>query len=540
MRREMLVPVLAVLGFARPPDHLVVGLSGLTPHTLEALGQPIPFSSAVVVEAARRIGIHIEFRETPNGLEVDRALESGLIDLSPAAVPTSERRQRFYLSDPWWHDDLTLLTRAGETLPPKLDGKRIAPKILVLDEIARQRFPNAIVLPPDPNASPESAASEVCRNQADAALMTERDALVIGLTRPQACGDAKLSALAVPGTLGVSLMSRRDTEHLTKRLRAEIDQLANDGTLAGIAASYPHVTASSVMAVTEQMQHANRIRLLEIVTASLLFLAIAGALFSWRLFRLQRRLRADVQARVEIEQELRRSNDDLHAYAFTISHDLQEPLRMVSVYVDLLAQRYGGALDDQAHKFMDTVRDGAVRMSTMLSDLLKFSHAIEDADPPALVDANRSLQVAMQNLERRITDSGAIVTAARLPAVHAWRNCLEQVFQNLIENSLKYRRDDVTPVVEILAVRDGEMWRFSVADNGIGMKMEYADTIFRVFQRLHARADYGGNGIGLAISKRIVERHGGRIWVEWSEPGQGTRFCFTLPARQDASLRSAA
>jgi light-regulated signal transduction histidine kinase (bacteriophytochrome) len=169
-------------------------------------------------------------------------------------------------------------------------------------------------------------------------------------------------------------------------------------------------------------------------------------------------------------------------------------------------------------------------MNTLLRDLLEYSRVGQDAMPAAVVNAHTAANNALLGLEPRVIETGAHVAVGPLPVVRGREHQLEQVFQNLIENAIKYRRQGVTPRIEIQAVNTGEMWQFSVSDNGTGFDMAYSDRIFRVFQRLHGRAEYTGNGIGLSIAKRIVERHGGRMWVDWSEPGQGARFCFTLPA----------
>lgn len=243
----------------------------------------------------------------------------------------------------------------------------------------------------------------------------------------------------------------------------------------------------------------------------------------------------DITERKLTEEALRMSNHDLQAYAYTVSHDLQEPLRMVSAYIDLLARRYGDSLDERSKEYMDIIRTGALRMDTMLADLLLYSRAGQDSLPPAAVDANAAARHAVDALRRQVEETGAQIVVEELPVVQAWEGRLDQVFQNLIGNALKYRRPEEAPRVHIEATAMDAQWRFSITDNGIGFDMEYSERIFRVFQRLHARSEYSGNGIGLAISKRIVERHGGRIWVEWSEPGKGSRFCFTLPARRLAA-----
>ncbi len=228
-------------------------------------------------------------------------------------------------------------------------------------------------------------------------------------------------------------------------------------------------------------------------------------------------------------EELARSNRDLEQFAYVASHDLQEPLRMVAAYTQLLGERYKGKLDEQADKYIHYAVDGAQRMQTLIQDLLAFSRAGRQGDMKR-TECDAVLSEALTNLEALILESKAVVHRDPLPAVNAIASQLRQVFQNLIGNAIKFR-GQAAPVVHIGAEPDGEAWRFSVKDNGIGMAPDDIQNIFVVFRRLHTREEYPGNGIGLAICKKIIERHGGKIWVE-SEPGQGTTFLFTLPAQE--------
>ena len=225
--------------------------------------------------------------------------------------------------------------------------------------------------------------------------------------------------------------------------------------------------------------------------------------------------------------ELARSNHDLEQFAYVASHDLQEPLRMVAAYTQLLAEKYKGRLDEQADKYIHYAVDGANRMQTLIQDLLAFSRAGKEGMALAPTDCNTLVEAALKNLEAAIHDGQATVNYGGLPTISANGGQLQQVFQNLIGNAIKFRGAD-PPVIDISADQVGEDWLFAVSDNGIGIAPEHAENIFVVFQRLHTREEYSGNGIGLAICKKIIQRHGGRIWVE-SQAGQGTTFKFTLP-----------
>jgi len=226
------------------------------------------------------------------------------------------------------------------------------------------------------------------------------------------------------------------------------------------------------------------------------------------------------------ELELRRSNADLEQFANVASHDLQEPLRMVASYTELLAQRYRGKLDDKADKYIFFAVEGAKRMQRLIADLLAYSRVGSQGRPLAPVATGAVVHNVLEVLSQRIARDGATVRVEPLPTVLADEGQLHQLFQNLIGNALKFR-GEAAPEISITARRHAEAWRFAVTDNGIGIEPKYAERIFLMFQRLHERGKYEGSGIGLAIARRIVERHGGRIWLE-PAPGGGTTFCFTL------------
>jgi len=227
-------------------------------------------------------------------------------------------------------------------------------------------------------------------------------------------------------------------------------------------------------------------------------------------------------------EELARSNADLEQFAYVSSHDLQEPLRMIASYLQLLQRRYQGELDERADKYIYFAVDGASRMQNLINDLLEFSRVTTKAREFEPTDCESILNCVLSDLEVSIKENEATVSYDSLPEIMADSTQLTQVFQNLISNAIKFRSQEA-PKIHVSAEKEGEKWRFSVQDNGIGIDPKYSEKIFEVFKRLHKREEYPGTGIGLSICKKIIERHGGNIWVE-SEPGRGSTFYFTLPA----------
>jgi light-regulated signal transduction histidine kinase (bacteriophytochrome) len=229
-------------------------------------------------------------------------------------------------------------------------------------------------------------------------------------------------------------------------------------------------------------------------------------------------------------RELKRSNDELQQFAYVASHDLQEPLRMVASYTQLLAKRYKGRLDSDADEFIAYAVDGSSRMQGLIQDLLTYSRAGTNGKELHKISSENALGEALANLRATIKEVGAVVTHDSLPAITTDDTQLAQVFQNLVGNAIKYRSAEV-PRVHVSAKKNGgNEWIFSVRDNGLGIDPQYFERIFVIFQRLHGQKEFKGTGIGLAICKKILERMGGRIWVE-SQPEKGSTFFFALPER---------
>jgi PAS domain S-box-containing protein len=262
-----------------------------------------------------------------------------------------------------------------------------------------------------------------------------------------------------------------------------------------------------------------------------------NVIFSAFIHDISERIRAK-EALEASAAELRRSNEELEQFAYIASHDLQEPLRMVASYTQLLERRYAAQLDDAAREFIGYAVDGARRMQQFITGLLQYSRVGTERRILAEVNLREAYEVALANLRFAIEESGATVEDRDLPVVRGDPRQLTQLFQNLIGNALKFRKSGTAPRIQVWGEPDGHaFWRISVRDNGIGLDPKFADRVFAIFQRLHTREEYEGTGLGLAICKKIVERHGGRIWVE-SKEGEGATFSFTLPAADTHSTGS--
>jgi signal transduction histidine kinase len=295
-----------------------------------------------------------------------------------------------------------------------------------------------------------------------------------------------------------------------------------------------HEQASALVGYREDHAHVQASRTLGLVVMGLLVSGILAVISAALLLR-EIGARGAVEAELrERQAELARSNAELEQFAYIASHDLQEPLRMVSSYTQLLRRRYAGKLDTDADEFIGYAVDGTKRMQALIHDLLDYSRLASRAHPMELVDMEVALDDTLKDLELRIEDRGATVTHDLLPTVRADPVQLRQLLLNLIGNAMKFQPSEHKPAVRVSATRDGRLWRFGVRDNGIGIDPQYFKNLFQIFKRLHTNAEYPGTGIGLALCKKIVERHAGRIWVE-SALGQGSTFFFTLPAMETPS-----
>lgn len=235
----------------------------------------------------------------------------------------------------------------------------------------------------------------------------------------------------------------------------------------------------------------------------------------------------------DIIKDLKRSNEDLQQFAYVASHDLQEPLRAITSFSQLLEHKFGDKLDQDGKEFISFITDGAKKMNTLIKDLLTYSRITTHAKPPKLIDLEIILKEALFNLHESIKESGAIITYDKMPTLKVDKTQFLQLFQNLISNGIKFRREE-PPRIHIGAKLYNKDWLFSVSDNGIGIESKYFDRIYNIFYRLHTKEEYPGTGIGLPICKKIVNRYGGRIWVK-SEVDKGSTFFFNIPVKKTKS-----
>ncbi|MEZ2248552.1 MULTISPECIES: ATP-binding protein [unclassified Microcoleus] len=365
---------------------------------------------------------------------------------------------------------------------------------------------------------PEMNGYEVCQHLKNDAIT--RDIPVIFISAKDEVFD-KVNAFAVGGVDYISKPFQfeevlvRIESHLT--LRNLQKQLKEQNVLL-------QEEISSRLAVEEVLHEKNQILQQEISTRC----AVEKTLQEQNLL-LQKEIgnRQRVEsALLKSNQELARSNAELEQFAYVASHDLQAPLATIASYAQLLEKRYQEQLDSQANKFIGNIVQGCTRMQALIDDLLEYSRVGRSQKPFKPTNCNQLLEQALANLQGVIRDTQAVVSYGELPVVNGEISQLVQLFQNLVGNAIKYRKNE-PPAISISVCKQHDHWLFSVADNGIGIARQHQERIFQIFQRLHTQKEYSGTGIGLAICQKIVELHGGRIWVN-SEPGQGSTFYFTL------------
>jgi signal transduction histidine kinase len=532
----------AHLAAAMSSERLTAGYSHAPPlHHHDSQGEAAGFVVDVINEAARREGIEIVWKRVGGSNDIERALSEGRIDIFPAGIVTEARRARFSVSEAWWSEDLSLLTRMdiGNTWHIDWRGRTVVLGSPAYRSLASRTLPGArFELPEqyDRRGGPEATASMVCRGQADGALMSHSEIDEVLARRPLQCGELHLQILETTESVHLAVISRWQTAASAKRLRDRIDHLARSGMLGGIASRYPRLPARTAIMLAEALRLRYDQRMLWTALVGALFLVSITTALLVRQLRIQRALRRALAEQASTEQVLRSrtheltvSNEELQAFAYSVSHDMQEPLRMISLYTQMFERRCPPASQD-GYFYVKTIRSGAVRMQEMIDKLLVLSRIGRSDVPRVQVAIGDIVSTVLRDFEPTIQATSAQLTIGTMPIVLGWPDRLSVLFQNLIGNALKYRQEGVPPRIEISAIQTHSEWEFVIRDNGIGFEQEYADKIFGAFKRLHVQDRYGGTGLGLAIAKRVVERHGGRIWAE-GRPNEGSIFYFTLPAR---------
>ncbi len=404
------------------------------------------------------------------------------------------------------------LSRRADQLQEQ--AKLLADQAVTLKK-AEQRFRHLLEAAPD--------AMVICQEQGKIVLVNTRTESMLGYSREELLGQ-HVRTLVPEWTYDPTWESDHDlTANLAPPIPPqELNAVRKDGQIIPVEISASPLAIDEGLFITSAIRDISERKRSEYARAKA---EEEVHLLNAHLNELNTHLEERVSKRTE---ELQRSNEELAQFAYVASHDLQEPLRTVSIYTQLLGKQYGEVLKDEAHLFMSYIRDGAQRMEYLIRDLLQFSQ-IESRSSEQFVVTNSetSLNEAVANLRTSIDESAAAIHYHDLPHVKADPLQLTRLFQNLIINSIKYRNPNEAPVIRISARLGNHEWQFSVQDNGIGIDPQYAEKVFGIFKRLHGR-DNPGTGIGLAICKKIVTRHGGRIWVE-SQAGAGATFHFTLP-----------
>ena len=528
-------------------DPLVTGFGNIQPlHYRDASGKVSGFVIDVVDEAARRAGIQIVWRAVNGSVDIDRALAEGRIDVFPVGVATQARRQQFWVSEPWWSEDLSLLARVNIGQSARIDwrGRHIVLGTPAYLEIVSRTMPGArfdLIDQYGRRNGPKATAAVMCEGAADAALMAHSELDGVLLHRPAPCRDLELQIVETNEPLPLALIARPLKSAAAQSLKIHIDELARDGTLGAIARRYPLLPARSVVMLSEKVSLMYQRRLLWTALAGALLIILTSTILLLRQMRTQRSLRRAITERARTEQmlrdrteELSLSNEELQAFAYSVSHDLQEPARTIRLYTALIERRAPPTSPEGEYE-LKTIGGAAARMQEMIEKLLLLSRVGRSAAEKVPVEIGEVLSGTMRDLELAIQPAAARITVGSMPVVLGWPDRLSVLSLNLISNALKYTRDGITPEIDITAVRTGKDYQFAVRDNGIGFEQEHAEKIFAVFKRLHGNDRYGGTGVGLAIAKRVVERHGGRIWAE-GKPNQGSTFYFTLPVEPVAEV----
>ena len=508
-----------------PKRTLSIGYQHNPPYQVHRPGSPpTGLSVETVSEAARRAGIPLDWKEVPAG--PDSALQSGAVDLWPLITDLPERRRKLHISAPWMQAQHALVVRGGSE-PPSRDfaGAIAITAIPVHARMVRDRFPRARLV-----ETPEGrdALVKLCTGEAAAAFLESRLALAVLREQLPQCASTELQARMLPGGYQLGVGASFESAGAADRIRDEISSMASDGTLAVLFARHSFFGLNDTRATYDLLEEQERNRRLLWVIGAL---SCALALTLWFLGSLRAARRATDRARDELERavaELERRNAELERFTYTVSHDLRSPLVTVMGFLGAVESSALEGDTARLQQDMARIRSAADRMDRLLRELLELSRVGRTSGPPETAAFADLVQEARALVDGRLRERGVRLDVAEgLPAVRGDRQRLVEVLQNLLDNAAKFMGDQPNPRIEVGARSDNGQPIFYVRDNGRGIEPRYHAKVFGLFDRLDPTDE--GTGVGLALVKRIVEVHGGRVWVESEGKGGGSTFCFTLP-----------
>jgi signal transduction histidine kinase len=532
------VVALAAAGWAfwaslrRPPiprRTLVIGYEHNPPYQVRgANGPPTGLAVETVGEAAHRAGLAVEWKEMPDG--PDAALATGQVDLWPIVTDLPDRRGKIYISEPWLQSQHVLVQRAGSPLPgPELADPVGISAVNSHVRLLHERYPRAqAVMYPEGR----DVAAHLCAGDVAAAFLESRLALAVLRDRPPACANVELSAQLLPGSHRLGVGATFAASGAADLVRREISRMADDGTLPVLFARYSFFGLNDTRATYDLLEAQARNRNLLWVIGGL---ALALALTLWLAWSLRQARQATERARRQLEgavSELETRNAELERFTYAVSHDLRSPLVTVVGFLGAIEDAALGGRTDSVRSDMERIRGAAGRMDRLLTELLELSRAGRANPAPQTIPFGELVREASTLVAGRLRERGiALEVKDGLPSVRGDRQRLVEVVQNLLDNAAKFMGGQAQPRIEVGARQDGKQAVFYVRDNGRGIDPRFRDKVFGLFDRLNPEDE--GTGIGLALVKRIVETHGGRVWVESDGPGHGCTFCFTLPLAPD-------
>jgi signal transduction histidine kinase len=536
------IALLGVIGWVRwsqrrppiPRRTLLIGFDHNPPYQVrQASGPPTGLVVETVAEAARRAGLPLEWREIPGGPEQALAAGTGSVDLWPLVTDLPERHGKLYISAPWLQSQHVLVLRGAQPMPDQEFSQRVG--ITAVRSHARllgEAFPNAR---PVEYRDGIEALAHLCAGDVAATFLESRIALAVLRDRPPACDSVELRAQLLPGSHQLGIGSTFAASAAADRIRSEITRMADDGTLAVLFARHSFFGLNDTRATYDLLEAQARNRNLLWVIAGL---AGALTLTLWLAWSLRRARQATEGARRLLEgavSELEKRNSELERFTYAVSHDLRSPLVTVMGFLGAVEDAALGGRTDHLRRDMERIRGAAERMDRLLKELLQLSRVGRVAPPPETVPFGELVREASTLVAGRLRERGVTLEVAEgLPAVHGDRSRLVELVQNLLDNAAKFMGDQPQPRIEVGARTSREGPVFFVRDNGRGIDPRFHEKVFGLFDRLDPEDE--GTGIGLALVRRIVETHGGRVWVESEGTGRGSTFCFTVPSTQGAPL----